>query len=312
MTEKEYPQTQLQAIQYFADKDNCHDFVVMMRWPSGVKCPRCQSVNVGKFSGERKVCNCKDCKKQFTVKVGTIFEDSALGLDKWLPALWMIANAKNGISSCELHRSLGVTQKTAWHMAHRIRLALHNGNLEKFSGEVEADETYIGGKSRNKHFDKRVKGTGGVGKTAVQGLLHRHSKTGSKVITKVLRDTTRKSIQEGVRKHVEAGSNLYTDALHAYSELGGEYVHQFIDHAETYVNGRIHTNGLENFWCLLKRSIKGTYIAPRPFHMFRYLDEHTYRFNDRKLTDCERFTKALGSIAGKHLPYKKLIGRATA
>lgn len=312
MTESQYPETQLEAIRYFADKEVCHEFVVKMRWPSGVKCPRCQSVNVGKFSGERKVCNCKDCKKQFTVKVGTIFEDSALGLDKWLPAIWLIVNAKNGISSCELARSLGITQKSAWHMGHRIRTALHDGSIEKYRGEVEADETYIGGKSRNKHFNKRIKGTGGVGKTAVQGLLVRHTKTGSKVIAKVLKGTTRKHIQAGVRNHVEEGSSLYTDALHAYQELGGDYFHQFIDHAEKYVDGRIHTNGLENFWCLLKRSIRGTYVAPRAFHLFRYLDEQTYRFNDRKFTDSERFVKALGSVSGKQLTYKKLTGKATA
>ncbi|MFH1066450.1 MAG: IS1595 family transposase [bacterium] len=311
MQEENLPKTQLEAIRYFGDLEKCHEFIVNMRWANGVKCPHCKSKRVGKFSGKRHVANCKDCKRQFTAKLGTIFEDSPLGLDKWLPAVWMIVNAKNGISSCELARSLGVTQKTAWHMGHRVRVALHQGSFEKLSGVVEADETFIGGLSRNMHKQKRenkITGTGGANKTAIQGLLERHSKGKSKVIAKVIPHRRKTIIHANVKQYVEKGSALMTDALPSYNDLNKDYNHQVIDHAEAYVNGAIHTNGLENFWCLLKRSIRGTYVSVAPFHLFRYLDEQAYRFNQREGTDGERFQKAVASLTGKMLPYAKLTG----
>jgi transposase-like protein len=304
------PETLTEAIRFFADPDVCLAFVANLRWPNGVTCPRCGSGDHS-FLSTRRLWKCKGCKKQFSVKVGTIFEDSPLGLDKWLPALWMVVNCKNGISSYEMARALGVTQKSAWFMDHRIRLAVQEGSFEPMSGEVEVDETYIGGKARNMHKaerERKITGTGGAGKTAVMGLLERHGEGGhSKVRAKVVPNVRRKTLSPEVRVNVEPGSEVFTDALQSYADLSDAYVHQVIDHAESYVNGKIHTNGLENFWSLLKRSIKGTYVSVEPFHLFRYLDEQCFRFNTRKMSDGLRFLSAAG-IVGKRLMYKNLIG----
>lgn len=308
--ENQFPQTLHDAVKYFAKGDNAFNFMVSLRWPNGVCCPRCESKNIG-FIATRKMWECRDCttKKQFTVKVGTIMEDSAVKLDKWLCAIWMVSNCKNGISSYEMHRSLGVTQKTAWFMMHRIRLALQNGTIVKMGGEVEVDETYIGGKARNMHKGKRkVKGPGAIGKTAVQGLLQRHG-AGSKIVVKVLKDTKIPTLQANVKEYVLKGANVYTDALTAYQGLNAEYAHEFVDHAECYVKGKVHTNGLENFWSLLKRGIRGTYVSVEPFHLFRYLDEQAFRFNERKDNDAGRFVKAISGIIGKNLTFAKLTGK---
>lgn len=252
------------------------------------------------------------CKKQFSAKVGTIMEDSALGYDKWFPAFWLIANAKNGISSYEIHRALGVTQKTAWFMLHRIRLALQNGSIVKIHGQIEVDETYIGGKARNMHPAKRIArgtGRGWTAKTPVQGLLQRHKGGTSKVILKTLKTTKRADAQEHVREYVLRGSEVFTDALMSYNGLNDAYVHHVIDHAECYAKGRVHTNGLENFWSLLKRGIRGTYVSVEPFHLFRYLDEQAFRFNERNDTDSGRFLKAVKGMIGKGLTFSKLTGK---
>jgi len=309
------PTTQMEAIQYFANPDNCHNFMVSLRWPNGVTCPRCGSKQIGKVSLPRRVWNCKnkECpNKQFTAKVGTIFEDSPLGLDKWLTAVWLIVNAKNGISSHELHRAIGVTQKTAWFMLHRIRLAMQEGSFEKFSGRVEADETYIGAKARNLHKHKKTGKTGMVGKTAVLGLLERGTEGTSRVRCRVLKRTRVSDLDPAIRENVEKGSEVMTDKLSSYYKLSDEYVHQVIDHAVSYAEGHVHTNGLENFWSLLKRGIRGTYVNVEPFHLFRYLDEQAYRFNERKDNDAGRFMKAVGAIANRRLTYKKLTGKAVA
>jgi transposase-like protein len=305
--DNEFPETLTGAIKYFADADRALQFMVSIRWPDGnATCPCCNSTKAT-FLATRKVWKCRDCGKQFSVKAGTIFEDSALGFDKWLPAFWMIVNAKNGISSCELARALGVTQKTAWFMLHRIRLAMQNGGIEKLSGEVEADETYIGGKVRsmnNQQKCKRGRGTGGSGKEIVMGLLER----GGKIKLKHVANAKRYTVQAEVRQNVEAGSQVFTDALRSYNGLNQDYVHQAIDHAREYVRGNVHTNGLENFWSLLKRGIRGTYISVEPFHLFRYLDEQAFRFNERENTDSGRFLKGIIGIIGKRLQYAKLIG----
>jgi transposase-like protein len=308
------PKTLIEAIKHFSSPDVCLDYVVKLRWPNGVACPTCRSKDV-RFISTRRIWECKaqHSKRQFSVKVGTIFEDSAIGLDKWLAAIWMIANAKNGVSSYEIARGLGVTQKTAWFMMHRIRLAVGT-DKGKFSGTVEADETYIGGKSVNMHKSKREKiihGRGGVGKVIVMGLLERHGNQGSKVQTKILADTSRQTIPPAVRQSVKAGSNLITDALSPYSDLDKEYVHEVIDHAEAYVKGHVHTNGIENFWSLLKRAIKGTYVNIEPFHLIRYLDEEAFRFNTRKSDDADRFNYVVNGITGKRLTYAQLIGGTT-
>ena len=281
------PKTLQEAIIYFADYDNCRRFLIDLRWADGqVRCPRCGSEKVAYLETARLYkCYGKHEKAKFSLKVGTIFEDSALGLEKWLPAMWLVVNAKNGISSMEISRSLGVSQKSAWHMAHRIRFALHQGSFDSMlSGEVEADETFIGGKARNMHVSKRerrITGTGGKDKTAVMGLLQR----GGKVRTQVISTRKKKELQGEVKKHVEAGAALYTDALLSYQGLSSDYAHQVVDHTVEYVNGRVHTNGLENFWSLLKRGINGTYVSVEPFHLFRYLDEQSYKYNNRATKD---------------------------
>jgi transposase-like protein len=302
------PTTLQEAIVYFSDPVNCREYLVARRWPKGVTCPRCGSTDVlflEKYN--RWHCRAKHEAPQFTLKTGTIMEDSPIGLDKWLTAMWQIVNCKNGISSYEVHRAIGVTQKTAWFLDHRIRLALTTGSFAKLSGEIEADETFIGGKARNMHKGKRARkitGTGGKDKTAVMGILER----GGKVRTSVVPNRKKKALQSEVRKHVEAGSALYTDALQSYNSLN-EFEHQVIDHAVQYVDGKIHTNGLENFWSLLKRGINGTYVSVEPFHLFRYLDEQAYRYNNRKLTDAERFDAAVKGIVGKRVTFDQLTGK---
>ncbi len=306
----EFPETLVEAIRHFADPQVAFDFMVKLRWPDKVKCPRCHCEDVS-FISTRKIWKCKHCteKGQFSVRVGTIIEDSALPLDKWLTAIWMIANDKNGVSSYEVHRAIGVTQKTAWFMLQRIRLAMQTGTFEKLAGEIEADETYIGGKVRNMHVDKqrkRGRGTGGVGKAIVMGLLQRHGK----VKVKHVPNARRVTVQQEVRDHVEPGSKVYTDALPSYNGLNKDYIHEAINHAECYVRGAVHTNGLENFWSLLKRGIRGTYVSVEPFHLFRYLDEQAFRFNFREENDATRFLKAVGSIFGKQLTYSQLLNDA--
>lgn len=307
----EQPTTLQTAIVYFSDKENCRQFLMNLRWPDGVvECPRCGSNKVMYLenAGLWK-CYGKHEKAKFSLKVGTIFEDSPIGLDKWLAAVWMIVNCKNGISSYEMHRALGITQKSAWFMAHRIRLALHQGTLEQFKGEVEVDETFIGGKARNMHVsvrNRRITGTGAKDKIPVIGILER----GGKVKTKVVKDRKKKTLQAEVKEHVKAGSALYSDALLSYEGLAGDFAHQVVDHAVQYVDGKIHTNGLENFWSLLKRGISGTYISVEPFHLFRYLDEQSFRYNNRLgCKDADRFDAALSQTVGKRLTYAEVTGK---
>lgn len=303
------PETLHEAISYFSEGDSAFGFMKDLRWPDGRATCRCGCKETS-FLSTRKTWKCKACKKQFSVKVGTIFEDSPVPLDKWLVAIWIIVNAKNGVSSYEIHRSIGVTQKTAWFMMHRIRLALQSGSFEKMGGIVEADETYIGGKARNMHKhlrEAKIKGTGSVGKTAVQGLLERGTRErASRVRLKVLPDIKAPTVKMEVRRNVESGSEVHTDALRSYQGLQGQFEHRVVDHAVQYVDGHVHTNGLENFWSLLKRTIKGTYVSCEPFHLFRYLDEQAFRFNERRDNDQGRFLKGISGIIGKRLTYARL------
>jgi transposase-like protein len=307
------PRTLVDAIRYFSDPQVCFDFMVQLRWPDGVACPTCGSLEVG-FLKSRFLFQCKEKhpKRQFSVKVGTIFEDSPIGLDKWLAAIWMIANDKNGISSYEVARAIGVTQKSAWFMLHRIRLAMRTESFEKLSGRVEADETFIGGKARFMHKDKReakIKGGGTSGKAAVMGLLDRHGPDKpSTVRVKPIPGTDKQTVQSEVFRHVEPGSEVFTDALASYTGLDRDYIHEVINHAEEYVRGHVHTNGIENFWSLLKRGLKGTYVSVEPYHLFRYLDEQAFRFNQRKdqRGDGGRFMKVARSVIGRRLTYADL------
>jgi transposase-like protein len=315
------PQTQLEAVNLFADAAVAHDFLVAMRWPGGVRCAHCDSANIGKLSvtanGKRRVWNCKACKKQFTAKVGTIFEDSPLGLEKWLPAVWLIVNAKNGVSSCELARALGVTQKTAWHVGHRIREAMKAGGFGKLAGEIESDETWVGGLAKNMHADKRkraIKGTGGTGKAIVHGLLERGDKKAkvSRVRAGVVPNVQQATLLPRINANLESGSHLYTDTAAAYWRLPDtEFIHQMVDHAKQYVAGRCHTNGLENFWMLLKRTIKGTYVHCAPVHLFRYLDEQSTRFNERDTDDAGRFVETMQRVSGRRLTWDRLTAQTT-
>jgi len=311
MTKEQTPKTLQQAVIYFSNLDNCREYLVARRWSNGVVCPTCGR-NDASYLANQKKWQCKSAHKQrqFSAKTGTIFEDSPLGLDKWLMAVWLITNAKNGISSYEVHRAIGVTQKTAWFMLQRIRLAMQTGSFaNKLTGSVEVDETYIGGKARNMHKSRKDRAklspTGMVGKVAVMGLLERHGEVRAMVIP----ETTRATLQPRVRQHVEVGSSVYSDSHPGYDNLEDAYIRGVINHAERYVDGQIHTNGIENFWSLLKRGIKGTYVSVEPFHLFRYLDEQTFRFNSRRGNDSERFQRATEQIVGKRLTYAELIGK---
>jgi len=307
-----FPQTFIQSVQYFSDVDNCLKFLAERRWKDGVTCPTCGRKDVA-FMATRRMwqCKTKHSKSQFSVKTGTILEDSPLGLDKWLPIIWLLSGCKNGISSCEVARDLGVTQKTAWFMLHRIRYAMQDeqtgGKIGGPGCEIEADETYIGGKARNMHQGKRDKNRqlDNFGKAIVSAVLERHGEVRAKVIP----NRRKAAVQAHVREHVEVGSTVYSDELKSYEGLD-EYTHQVINHAETYVNGQIHTNGMENFWSLLKRGLKGTYVSVEPFHLFRYVDEQVFRYNNRKdMTDAERFELLCTKITGKRLTYDELIAK---
>ncbi len=304
------PKSLQEAIVYFSNPDNCVDYIAIRRWPNGVVCPGCNSAKVSAFNPTRRTwkCGSHHPKREFSVKVGTIYEESPIPLDKWLTATWMLTNCKNGVSSYEIARDVKVTQKSAWFMLQRIRLAMQDEFFgSKLKGEVEVDETFIGGKARNMHLSerkRRITGTGTKDKTAVMGILER----GGKVRASVVPSRRKTVLQEEVRKHVTAGAALYSDALMSYDGLATDYAHQVVDHATQYVDGRVHTNGLENFWSLLKRGISGTYVSVEPFHLHRYLDEQMFRFNNRKdLDDAGRFDLAVRQIVGK--PVQQIVNR---
>lgn len=299
------PTSLLSAVRYFADKATCNAYMRSIKWPDGrITCPKCGGENIGEIA-TRHMLKCRSCKKQFSYKVGTIFEDSPLGLDKWFPAVWCIANAKNGISSHELGRALDVTQKTAWFMLHRIREAMRSGTFKKLSGIVESDETFVGGEARNMHAskrEKRIRGRGAVGKRIVHGLLER----GGEVRAQVVESTEQDELKPIVYHNVERGSNLMTDAATSYDGLARHFVHQVINHAEEYVRGEVHTNSLENFWALFKRMLKGTYVSIAPFHLQRYVDEEVFRFNTRKGDDRARFMHVMGTTVGRRITWRQL------
>ncbi len=317
--DEQFPKTLTEAVVFFSDKERAHEFFVSIRWPEGISCPHCHSSDV-RYIASRRVWNCANNhpRRQFSAKVGTIFEDSPLGLDKWLPALWMLTGAKNGISSYEIHRALGVTQKTAWFMMHRIRIALQAGSVvrDQMKGIVEVDESFIGGSARNMHYKAMVRrgigARGAADKTPVMGLLERHDgkRKASRVQAEVVRHVGGSELVPRVRKYVLKGSEIQSDQHTAYYQLRDEYVHKVVNHAEAYVQDGVHTNGLENFWSLFKRSIKGTYVSVEPFHLFRYLSEQVFRFNERKDEngDAGRFLTCLLNVFGRRLRYKQLIG----
>lgn len=304
------PKTLMEAVRYFSDKVVCLEYMKKIKWPDGKPiCPKCASDNIG-IIVTRDLYKCRACKKQFSAKVDTIFEDSPLGLDKWFVGVWMIANCKNGVSSLELHRALGITQKSAWFMLHRIRLAMRTGAFRKMYDVVESDETFVGGRAANMHKEvreKKIKGRGTIGKTIVHGLLQRGSEDGeSRVYAAVVPNTDQATIMGRVYHHVEQDAVVCSDASLSYTNLAGRYIHHAVDHSIRYALGRIHINGLENFWSLLKRTIRGTYVAVAPFHLDRYLDEQTWRFNFRKLNDGQRFATVMRCVLGKRITFRLL------
>ena len=298
------PRTLIEAVRYFSDPDVALRHMVELRWGGTPTCPTCKRTDV-RFLATRRLWECKGKhpRKQFSAKVGTIFEDSALPMDKWFVAIWQVANCKNGISSYEMGRALGITQKSAWHMNHRIRLAMKLGTIEKMDGHIEADETYVGGKAINRHKGDPKNGPGTDGKTAVVGALQREGKCIAAVIA---RPDTR-TLDSFIHAYVEPTATVSTDEHSGYRLLGRTFNHAVVRHsAGEYVNGNCHTNSIEGFWALLKRSIKGTYISVEPFHLGRYVDEHMFRFNERKTDDGNRFRIALQGIIGRRLTYKEL------
>ena len=307
------PKTLLEAIKAYENIDFALGEATDSRWPKGVACAHC-GTNSPMFLKTRKIWKCSKCRKQFSFKAGTLLEDSPIGLNKWLPAIWMIANARNGIGSHELGRAIGVTQKTAWFILHRIRLAMQDERTGgKLDGEVEIDESFIGGKARNMHkgsLRRQMANEGGSGKEIVLGMLER----GGKVRAIHVQKRSKPVLHSHVRQNVEAGAAIFTDALKSYDDLN-EFEHKVVDHAVEYVRGNVHTNTMENFWSLLKRDLKGTYISVEPFHLFRYLDEQAFRYNNRRhsdgevVSDYERFKAALGQVTGRRLTYRKLTAK---
>jgi transposase-like protein len=312
MANEKFPTTLLAAVRYFEDEAVCRDFLAGLRWPNGVVCVACGSDNVG-FVQTRSLWRCRACRKEFSVKKGTIFEDSAIPLSKWLPAIWLYSAGKKGRSSHQLARDLGVTQKTAWFMGHRIRLAMEAESFNRpLAGEVEVDETFVGGKEGNKHIDRRngPLGRGGpwgpaAGKTAVMGLLERHGEVRATAVP----SRKKRTLQAEIRANVALGSTVYSDALRSYDGLESEYVHEVIDHSEKYVEGHIHTNGIENFWSLFKRVIYGTHHSVEPVHLDRYLAENVMRFNTRRQGDDVRFANTAARVIGRRITYRQLIGQ---
>lgn len=312
------PRTLQEAVIFYSNERNCRDLIVRLRWPDGiVRCPHCGSDHV-KYLENARVWKCygKHPRAKFSLKTGTIFEDSPLGLDKWLPVFWMVVNCRNGVSSWEIHRAVGVTQKTAWFMLHRIRLALGVDGAAKLSGIVEADETFVGGKLQNMHrrSERRRNASNGRnwGKTVVLGLLERNGEARAAVAP------TRKyyEVHNHVAKNVEPGSTIYSDEFDAYQFLPDQFAHEMVNKLEGYVRGRVHVQGMENFWSLLKRSLKGTYVSVDPVHLQAYVDEQVFRFNSRKnsegkaISDFTRFGKGLRKIVGKRMTYAELTGKA--
>ncbi len=303
------PKTLADAIVYFNNPDNALQYLAAKRWPNGVECPYC-SAKEPMFLKSRRIWKCRatKCRKQFSVKVGTVLNESPIGLDKWMTTMWMVCNCRNGVSSCEIARDLGISQKTAWFMLHRIREAMQDKTATKLAGEVEVDESFIGGKSRNMHRERRARvitGTGGKDKAIALGMVER----GGRVRAMAVDTRRRHELHKQIRQNVQAGSSIFSDELKSYNGLSVDYQHAVINHAIEYANGNVHTNTMENFWSLVKRQLNGTYISVEPFHLFRYLDEQAFRYNGRKLTDAERFAIVCTQVTGRRLTWNRLTGK---
>ncbi len=296
--------TLLQMMAAFPDEQSAIDHFTAIRWKGGEFCPYCGSVRVYHFS-DKRTHKCADCRKRFSIKVGTIFEDSKIELRVWLMAIWLITSHKKGIASTTLAKDLGVTQKTAWFMTQRLRYAIRTKSFNApLSGDIEADEMYHGGKEKNKHASKRQGGMqGGSGKVAVLGMLQRAGELRTAIAT----DTKGETVQAIVKANVVLGSNLMTDSHHAFRRLGSIYNHERVNHTiGEYVRVSFHTNGIESVWSLFKRQIIGTHHFLSAKHFGRYLGEMTWRFNERNTGEGSR-VNALLALSNGRLTYKELI-----
>jgi transposase-like protein len=300
--------TLMQMMAAFPDEQTAIDHFTAIRWKNGKFCPLCgngDAARIGTLKGTNTH-KCYVCRKRFSIKVGTIFEDSKVELRKWMMAIWLITSHKKGIASTQLAKDIGVTQKTAWFMTHRLRHAIRTQSFNRpLEGEVEADETFIGGKEKNKHAWQRTGGKqGGAGKVAVLGILER----GGELRTGTTPDLSKKTVQEVIRSQVAPGANLMTDEHGAFNGLQGTYNHHRVNHsAGEYVRHYVlHTNGIESVWSLFKRQIIGTHHFLSPKHLNRYLGEMTWRFNLREMGEGQRVNALLAQTAGR-LTYKALI-----
>ncbi len=295
----------IQLLDYFKEEKTCIEYYEKLRWNGKPVCPHCGAESPYKTNRGYK-CSSKECHKKFTVKVGTIFENSKIPFRVWFAAIYLATTSKKGISSVQLSTQLDITQKTAWFVLHRVREMLKVSAPEMLGGMVEADETYIGGKEGNKHYSKRLLPDGTLkpeNKKIVLGLIERNGK----VILKYIPRATASNMVPYIEKHVTLGSTVYTDEAGAYNSLGSKYTHGTVTHSvRIYVDGNIHTNTIENFWSVLKRGLYGIYHSVSEKHLERYLHEFSSRFNERHAGSEEKFNKFL-TQSEKRLTYQKLI-----
>jgi transposase-like protein len=296
----------LELITYFDTEEKCADYLAYQRWGDNPVCPHCGHEKVYTLKGKNKRYKCASCRKQFSVRVGTIFEDSKIELKKWFTAIWLVTSHKKGISSLQLHRDINVTQKSAWFMLQRIRYALSYDFTDSLDGEVEADETYVGGKNKNRHANKKVpnsQGRSAKDKTAVVGMVER----GGLLTASTVENVKSETLTREVVKNVKDSATLYTDEWLGYNGLKRIYDHSIVKHNQgQYVNGRVHTNTIEGFWSLLKRGIFGIYHFTSKKHLQKYVDEFVFRYNTRQISDSFRFQFYLSNCQGR-LSYQDLI-----
>jgi transposase-like protein len=296
----------IEVFKAFSDEKRCLEYLKQLRWKDGIKtCPRCQSEKIYSFKDGKRY-SCGNCLKQFTIKVGTIFEGSKLELSKWFAAIYLITSRKKGISSVQLAKDLDVTQKTSWFLLHRIRAAMRQEYFTMIETIAEVDETYVGGKEKNKAKKKRVEGNQGRStktRTPIVGILER----GKGVRAKKIENASRTELHEFIMYNVFPKSKLMSDEWRGYNGLSKIFNHQRVKHKnEEYVRGECHTNGIEGFWSLLKRGVIGIYHSMSRKHLDRYIDEFVYRYNTIYLSDIDRFLKAFGKIDFR-LKYEDLI-----